>query len=51
MASFILRSPDPELWQAFKARAASEGRSLRWIVLALIAYYVQHGIPKEPRSR
>ena len=44
MASFILRNPEPELWQAFKARAASEGRSLRWVIMELIRRYVRDGL-------
>jgi plasmid stability protein len=44
MASFILRNPDPDLWQAFKARAASEGRSLRWVLMELVRRYVERGL-------
>ena len=44
--AFILRNPDPDLWEQFKARAASEGRSLRWVILELIRYYVTQGLPK-----
>lgn len=44
MSSFILRKIDPELWEAFKARAQSEGRSLRWLVLELIRRYVEKGL-------
>jgi hypothetical protein len=42
--SFILRNPDPELWDAFKRRAAAEGRSLRWVLLELIRRYIAHGL-------
>lgn len=42
--AFILRNPDPELWEAFKLRAASEGRSLRWVILELIRRYVRTGL-------
>lgn len=49
MASFILRKVDDELWQKFRERARLEGRSLRWLVLTLIEYYIQHGLPKEKR--
>jgi plasmid stability protein len=44
MASFILRNPDPDLWKAFRERAASEGRSLRWLILELIRRYVEKGL-------
>lgn len=44
--TFILRNVDPELWRQFKERAATEGRSLRWIVLTLIRAYVANGLPK-----
>jgi hypothetical protein len=42
--SFILRDPDPKLWKQFKARAASEGRTLRWVILELIRRYVEKGL-------
>lgn len=42
--AFILRNPDNELWTAFKARAAREGRSLRWVILELIRRYVERGL-------
>jgi plasmid stability protein len=44
MPSFILRNPDPALWEAFKTRAAQEGRSLRWVLLELIRRYVDRGL-------
>jgi plasmid stability protein len=44
MASFILRNPDPDLWKAFRERAASEGRSLRWLIMELIRRYVEKGL-------
>lgn len=44
MPSFILRNPDPDLWQAFKARAIREGHSLRWVILQLIRKYVEEGL-------
>jgi hypothetical protein len=42
--SFILRDPDPKLWAKFKTRAASEGRTLRWVILELIRRYVEKGL-------
>lgn len=49
MASFILRKVDDTLWADFRARAQREGRPMRWVILALIGYYIRHGLPKEPR--
>lgn len=46
MPAYILRNIDPELWQRFKDRANGEGRGLRWIVLALIRFYADHGLPR-----
>lgn len=46
MASFILRKVDDDLWQKFKQRAQAEGRSLRWVILELIAHYIKRGMPK-----
>ena len=42
--SSILRNPDPKLWDAFKQRAASEGHSLRWLILELVRRYVERGL-------
>lgn len=41
---YILRNIDPKLWQQFKARALSEGRSLRWLLMELIRRYVKEGL-------
>lgn len=45
MAAYLLKNIDDELWHALKARAEIEGRKVRWIVLTLFRYYVQHGLP------
>jgi hypothetical protein len=42
---YIIRDTKSDLWQAFRARAASEGRSLRWVLETLIARYVAEGLP------
>ncbi len=47
MPAYILRNIDAKLWQDFKARAAQEGRGLRWVILTLIAWYADHGLPPE----
>lgn len=46
MPAYILRNIDPDLWGRAKTRAASEGRGLRWVILTLIAWYADHGLPK-----
>ena len=46
MGAYILRNIDPTLWAKAKARAAKEGRGLRWVILTLIAWYADHGLPK-----
>jgi hypothetical protein len=45
MADFVLHADD-KLWRQFKERAATEGHTMRWIILTLIADYVRHGLPK-----
>lgn len=47
MASFILRKVEDAIWQKFRARAQSEGRSLRWVILTLIEFYIDHGLPRK----
>jgi hypothetical protein len=46
MAAYILRNIDPELWAKVKRRAAGEGRGLRWVILTLIEYYAEKGLPR-----
>jgi len=41
---YIIRNTSTELWRAFKARAAEEGRSLRWLLEELIRRYVEKGL-------
>ncbi len=43
MPSYILRKIDPDLWASVKARAAAEGRPLRFIILALLKAYALKG--------
>lgn len=47
---FILRNADDGLWKRFHARAAKEGRTLRWVLLNLLEYYVKHGLPTEGKG-
>jgi plasmid stability protein len=44
MANYILRKVDDTLWQSFRARAQTEGHSLRWLLLELIQRYVNGGL-------
>jgi hypothetical protein len=44
VVDYIIRDVDKKLWKQFKDRAASEGRSLRWVILEMIKYYVAHGL-------
>ena len=44
MANYLLRSFDDALWLKVEARAKLEGRSLRWVVLTLLARYVDRGM-------
>lgn len=39
MPSYILRNIDPKLWESVKARAETEGRSLRGLILWLLTRY------------
>jgi plasmid stability protein len=44
--TYMIRNPDPELWAAFRARAAAEGHSLRWLLLELVRRYVSAGLDR-----
>jgi hypothetical protein len=48
MPSYIIRAIDPDLWTRVKARAESEGRGqgLRWVLVQLLEYYADNGLPK-----
>lgn len=39
LTSFILRGIDMPLWNGVKKRAAKDGHSLRWVLLALLRDY------------
>lgn len=45
--TFLLDRIDPVRWAKAKSRAKREGRSLRFVVLSLIAEYVTHGLRKD----
>jgi len=44
---YIFRQTDTPLWQAFKARVAQEGRTLREVLEALIKRYVERGLDED----
>lgn len=44
MSSYIIRGIDPEIWEPFKARAAQEGRGLKYVILRLIVLYTKLGL-------
>ena len=43
LLKYTLRQIDPELWDAVKKRAASEGRSIRFVLIELLQVYAKHG--------
>jgi hypothetical protein len=43
VVSYVLRRIDPELWKRAKARAASEGRTVRFVLLAFLRVYAEYG--------
>ena len=50
MKFYLVRDIPDDLWVRVKRRAASEGRSLRWIIITLLEYYAKHGIDHEDRG-
>lgn len=49
MKFYLVRDIPDDLWVRVKRRAASEGRSLRWLILKLLTFYAAHGLPDEKR--
>jgi hypothetical protein len=43
--SYLLRGIDFDLWTGVKARAAAEGRGLRWVITELLSWYAKYGLP------
>jgi hypothetical protein len=39
--TYLIRKPDPDTWLRFKVAAASEGKTMRAIILRLISNYVE----------
>jgi len=50
MGSYILRKLDEATWDQFKARAARDGHSLKYVILQFIAFYIRHGLPTAVHS-
>lgn len=53
---YALRNVPADLWMRVKSRAESEGRTIRGVILLLLQYYVERGIPgpagcRQGRSR
>ena len=44
MPDYILRDVDDATWQRFKARAARDGHSLRWVLLRLVERYANDAV-------
>ena len=47
MKFYLLRDIPDDLWVRVKRRAAKEGRNLRYVVLRLLGYYADKGMPDE----
>ena len=47
MKFYLLRDIPDDLWVRAKRRAAKEGRHLRWIILKLLGFYADKGLPEE----
>jgi len=47
LTTYLLRNIDKALWTEFSERAAGEGRTLRGVLMLLIAHYVKHGMPRQ----
>lgn len=43
MAEYYLRNIDDGLWKRVKARATSEGRNVRVVLIALLRCYARYG--------
>lgn len=41
--NYVIRQIDLELWRQVKARASSEGRSIRFVILQLLKLYAECG--------
>jgi hypothetical protein len=48
MPTYPIKDIPDDLWSRVKARAESEGRGqgLRWVLVQLLEYYADNGLPK-----
>lgn len=46
MVNYTLRRVEPALWDRVKERAASEGRSIRFVLITALRLYAEHGFHK-----
>lgn len=48
MPHYVLRNVDQELWTQARTRARTiDGRPIRHVLLDLLRYYVEHGLPPQ----
>ncbi len=45
MKTYNLRDIDDGLWRRLKVRAFSEGMSIRTVIVYLLTYYAENGLP------
>lgn len=43
--TYLLRDMPPDLWDTVQARAKSDHRSVREVILACLEIYAEHGLP------
>ena len=43
---YHLRDIPDDLWVRVKQRSTAEGRKIKWVILSLLMYYVEHGLPQ-----
>lgn len=46
LPDYVLRDIPVDAWKRFKARAAAEGHTIRWVLLQFVQFYVDRGLPK-----
>ena len=50
ISDYPLRNVPPDLWASVKSRAALDQMSIRSVVIDLLRYYTQHGLPSFQRT-
>jgi hypothetical protein len=50
VSDYPLRNVPPDLWASVKSRAALDQMSIRSVVIDLLRYYTQHGLPSFQRT-